>query len=98
MYWRDWSSDVSSSDLPLLFGVWALLMAHTTAARLRYVWFTAAVEGLALSWRHAAYAPVSVLVDATAWVRSALDMVVAGRSEERRVGRECRPPGAPEQD
>src|SRR3712207_8543606 len=77
-YWRDWSSDVCSSDLMAAFG-------HTRAA--------ADVRGLPLTgflawWMRRTY----YLFQMPRWdtrVRIALDWTVS-RSEERRVGKECR--------
>src|SRR3712207_8331957 len=74
-YWRDWSSDVCSSDLELALPV------DSTAAR--------HVVGMSDNY--------SLLLLTDAWMKSSrlrrsinLDPVVRRRSEERRVGKECR--------
>src|SRR3712207_7366858 len=77
-YWRDWSSDVCSSDLGPLITVRFLGMLNT--------------------WKAVAAALV-VVVAANAclfysyslpWMTTTVTVVAAGRSEERRVGKECR--------
>src|SRR3712207_7021268 len=65
-YWRDWSSDVCSSDLELLVG------DVTSSARM-----TEIADMLASRGR-----PASILVNNAGIGHS--------RSEERRVGKECR--------
>src|SRR3712207_7369483 len=72
-YWRDWSSDVCSSDLLALLGsaVVALLFALTLAAQSGWVGPDLAEE------RYFVYAVPLIFV-------------AAMRSEERRVGKECR--------
>src|SRR3712207_7488083 len=77
-YWRDWSSDVCSSDLSAIafrFGAHSL-QRHLAAAR---------SHGLTIQ----RYTTPSVAFDLD--TADDLDMLrESGRSEERRVGKECR--------
>src|SRR3712207_8458230 len=78
-YWRDWSSDVCSSDLEWLGGVrnWDY----------RYCWLRDASFTLralfALGYREEAEAYIG-------WLLHATRLTWPERSEERRVGKECR--------
>src|SRR3712207_8215710 len=78
-YWRDWSSDVCSSDLSIFFGCMIFL---TQAEAFRDLPPLVAAFGKA---RIAGYlSPLMLVTVAVALGLSSL------RSEERRVGKECR--------
>src|SRR3712207_8052307 len=73
-YWRDWSSDVCSSDL-----TWGSLVERLALTGQVAAYIARYDDGILESYRrHSVLAP---------GVRSLLDML---RSEERRVGKECR--------
>src|SRR3712207_8373694 len=76
-YWRDWSSDVCSSDL-----TWVPAMVPWRATE------NGDVTEEVIAWyeRFAAGRPGAIVVEATG-VR---DVPSGPRSEERRVGKECR--------
>src|SRR5207249_9663771 len=82
---RDWSSDVCSSDLRTLRFVVALVSAPGTVAQAR-----ATASGLVSGGQ-----AVSPEVIAWVQVRRAWPMETRARSEERRVGKECRGREAP---
>src|SRR3712207_7630577 len=74
-YWRDWSSDVCSSDLQMYSYHSNLRATHAWASRwwtwplvLKPVWYYVNYRGASVSYLFA----------------------LANRSEERRVGKECR--------
>src|SRR3712207_7705020 len=78
-YWRDWSSDVCSSDLAGIEALQALVevaFEHAVRARQQHVAGGAAAGGV-------------VEHDVAALADQAVDAAV-DRSEERRVGEECR--------
>src|SRR3712207_8435028 len=77
-YWRDWSSDVCSSDLPADF--------RDAKALASYVGVVPATSQSGKSQRQRA--GLSHLGNAR--LRHALWMPTLTRSEERRVGKECR--------
>src|SRR5438105_7278343 len=83
---RDWSSDVCSSDLNLL-GI-----KEPAAVQIAAVWIEllilAALAAVGF-WR---WNPQNLT---TGVPPGSLGGVIGGRSEERRVGKECRPRGAP---
>src|SRR3712207_6885322 len=77
-YWRDWSSDVCSSDLTAL---WTALTEHR------------GISGRDALWGHPDLLPSDEdFADPDAFARTQLDLGDLGdlRSEERRVGKECR--------
>src|SRR3712207_7996103 len=75
-YWRDWSSDVCSSDLSTLFLGLAWLVSRRLDKRMPRV-----EEAV---WR---FALVAALVTASVQLASGREPL---RSEERRVGKACR--------
>src|SRR3712207_7704258 len=81
-YWRDWSSDVCSSDLGALAdlaGWWPELSAERKVELLEAVDVEVRV-GLVLGWAKEALAELELAEKISTEVRS----------EERRVGKECR--------
>src|SRR5258707_8997793 len=94
-YWRDWSSDVCSSDLELLgeTRLRAIPDRGADQSEHRYLPATHAVEsnGLAGDPREPACDPDRELASLCIAALFAGDAgTLAGRSEERRVGKECR--------
>src|SRR5690349_23914869 len=76
---RDWSSDVCSSDLSAPDGTYSLRVPDAGAYR--------------LTGELIAFAPLSKTIDverSACPLRLDLSMTLASRSEERRVGKECR--------
>src|SRR3712207_7363541 len=82
-YWRDWSSDVCSSDLhPYLAHVWAKKGADL---RVPTPGQSAKVAMLGvLDWAR------RKLIVRTSRTKRSSDFIALLRSEERRVGKECR--------
>src|SRR3712207_7391421 len=77
-YWRDWSSDVCSSDLG------RVTLAELEAEELR-------VQASGSARVTASGTAARVVVDASGSARIQLaDLATRRRSEERRVGKECR--------
>src|SRR5438445_7556540 len=83
-YWRDWSSDVCSSDLRAV----AAALGHRAPALVA----DDARAALALAERARAAGLGTVVV----LTRDPADLVRELRSEERRVGKECRWRGPPD--
>src|SRR3712207_6888407 len=79
-YWRDWSSDVCSSDLE---NIVAAVLSHRLVVLLGVGLIVWATPRLA---RRCGVAEVSAL-----WLGAANPLLIMHlRSEERRVGKECR--------
>src|SRR5690349_23055700 len=77
---RDWSSDVCSSDLTLLMGLTPIEQTGGQVARVRVVGFK--TDSRAGDWGDAAQLQARGL--------DPNQHVLSARSEERRVGKECR--------
>src|SRR5207253_4799514 len=88
---RDWSSDVCSSDLPPLMG-WTAARGHLTAegwSLFAILAFWQLPHFLAIAWIYREeYARAGFQM---------LPVIDPQRSEERRVGKECRSRWAPSQ-
>src|SRR3712207_8976063 len=82
-YWRDWSSDVCSSDLryPSMKELMMNLALWIVAGLLAVVYLLSGIGKLIVSKEKLATAP------GAGWIE---DFSAGSRSEERRVGKECR--------
>src|SRR3712207_9269110 len=104
-YWRDWSSDVCSSDLRPLEGTWPYLWIDATYVKVReggriVSMATIVAVGVNTDGRREVLGVAAGASEAEpfwkAFLRSLADRGLRGvkRSEERRVGKECRSRGS----
>src|SRR3712207_8633997 len=82
-YWRDWSSDVCSSDLYVAGGQQVFMMSWRNPDERHADW------GLD-AYGQAILDAMDAVERATGSRQVALQAFCSGRSEERRVGKECR--------
>src|SRR3546814_13593546 len=85
----DWSSDVCSSDLPVLWGVVMAFLSLLPAIGAGLIWLPVAVYFLVTGaiWQGVTLILYGVLV--IGMVDNVLRPLLVGRSGERRVGTEC---------
>src|SRR3712207_7102678 len=79
-YWRDWSSDVCSSDLGQIYVPWVNWLLLVSVLTLVFAFRSSAALAYAFG----------MAVTGTITITTLLFFYVAHRSEERRVGKEWR--------
>src|SRR5439155_3712563 len=94
---RDWSSDVCSSDLPRVAVLWALWVERQYGVKVlgAFVLPVVLVFSLNSATTRSLGIPGIERALGGAWIWVHIGLVLVGRSEERRVGKECRSRGGP---